>query len=505
MKVYYNDFDKKACAWLKELIKDGLLPKGHVDDRSIIDIKPEELEDYDQVHLFAGIGGWAHALELAKWPSNRRVWNGSCPCQPWSCAGRGKGKKDPRHLWPEFRRLIEACKPPEIFGEQVASSKGRLWLADVRSDLESLGYEVAAADLCAGAVGAPHIRQRLFFVARLESEKEKLSVKQEDASRFDGLFEEADKKVDACPRVQIQVEGMGDEGGRPDSGDQGHGYKGEALRLADADGERRAGERVLLREEDGERGGRLQRQEGRQGQADLSEAPRSGKDGGRTREGGVADSERTERGQDDERGRLHEGREKDPSGPRGGGEDGGRSSRRRSGMGDANKSRREACVPVAFGTEEGSQRSEEPGSLGKSSEGGMADADEGRRGTSGGREGILGEVSEEGPDQSLPPAQSGSYGHRTWTQEEEGRIRRFRAWSDSVWHNCKDERQRRIPTEPELFPVAYGLPSGRVGLLRGAGNAIVVQVAAVFVMAYLEMTDVEPVEIEKNEPPSMFD
>ncbi len=98
-------------------------------------------------------------------PEDRLVWTGSCPCQPFSCAGKQKGTQDERHLWPEFRRLITECHPPIIFGEQVASKLGREWLAGVRADLEALGYAVGAADLCAAGATAPHLRQRLYWVA----------------------------------------------------------------------------------------------------------------------------------------------------------------------------------------------------------------------------------------------------------------------------------------------------------------------------------------------------
>lgn len=165
MRAYYNDNDPRAAAWLRELIADGLLPPGDVDERSIADVAGADLQGYVQCHFFAGIGGWPYALRLAGWPDDQPVWTGSCPCQPFSCAGKRKGTEDKRHLWPEFYRLIAECRPPVIFGEQVASKDGRLWLAGVRADLEALGYAVGAADLCAAGIGAPHIRQRLFWVA----------------------------------------------------------------------------------------------------------------------------------------------------------------------------------------------------------------------------------------------------------------------------------------------------------------------------------------------------
>jgi DNA (cytosine-5)-methyltransferase 1 len=167
MAVYYNEIDPKAAAWLRELMKDGLIPEGGIDERSIKDVRPEDVRGFDQCHFFAGIGGWAEALRLAEW-GDRPVWTGSCPCQPFSCAGKRKGEKDERHLWPAFRALIAQCRPPTVFGEQVASADGREWLARVRADLEALGYAVGAADLCAASIGAPHIRQRLYWVANAQ-------------------------------------------------------------------------------------------------------------------------------------------------------------------------------------------------------------------------------------------------------------------------------------------------------------------------------------------------
>lgn len=173
MSVYYNDNDPKCCAWLRELIIDGLIPAGVVDCRSITDIDPESLAGFTQCHFFAGIGGWPLALSIVGWPSDREVWTGSCPCQPFSCAGKGKGVEDERHLWPAFRQLVEKCRPSTIFGEQVASRAGREWLAGVRADLEALGYVVGSADLCAASVGAPHIRQRLWWVADTKSQHDR--------------------------------------------------------------------------------------------------------------------------------------------------------------------------------------------------------------------------------------------------------------------------------------------------------------------------------------------
>lgn len=163
--AYYNENDPFAAAWLDLLIIDGLIAPGYVDRRSIADVQPEDLKEFSQCHFFAGIGGWSYALRLAGVSDDTPVWTGSCPCQPFSQAGQRKGTADKRHLWPEFARLIRAAHPATIFGEQVASKDGREWLAGVFADLEGVGYSRAGADLCAAGVGAPHIRQRLYWMA----------------------------------------------------------------------------------------------------------------------------------------------------------------------------------------------------------------------------------------------------------------------------------------------------------------------------------------------------
>ncbi len=182
MAVYYNDADPAACAWLRELISAGLLPAGEVDERSILKVEPADLRGFAQCHFFAGIGGWPYALRLAGVAKELSVWTGSPPCQPFSQAGQRKGQDDDRHLAPAFLRLVAACRPELVFGEQVASAAvlgpvgsaartaaedpaGWAWFDALAADLEAASYAVAAADLPAAGIGAPHIRQRLFFGA----------------------------------------------------------------------------------------------------------------------------------------------------------------------------------------------------------------------------------------------------------------------------------------------------------------------------------------------------
>lgn len=165
MTAYYNEFNPKAAAMLRQLIKDGLIAPGDVDERSIEDVRPDDLKPYTQCHFFAGIGGWSVALRLAGWPDDRPVWTGSCPCQPFSTAGKGKGKADERHLWPMWFRLIRESRPPVVYGEQVSAAIRHGWWDDVADDLEGEGYATRAEIRPASSVGKPHKRDRLWFVA----------------------------------------------------------------------------------------------------------------------------------------------------------------------------------------------------------------------------------------------------------------------------------------------------------------------------------------------------
>ncbi|MCG9076229.1 DNA cytosine methyltransferase [Laribacter hongkongensis] len=168
MTAYYNELDPYAAQWLRNLIKAGHIAPGDVDERSIEDVHPDDLTGYTQCHFFAGIGIWSHALRQAGWPDDRPVWTGSCPCQPFSAAGRRLGVTDKRHLWPHFYHLISKHRPVTVIGEQVASPDGLDWLDTVSADMENAGYAVGAADLCAAGVGAPHIRQRLYWLAHAD-------------------------------------------------------------------------------------------------------------------------------------------------------------------------------------------------------------------------------------------------------------------------------------------------------------------------------------------------
>ena len=184
MKVWYNEFDPFAASWLERLIAHGLLPHGFVDRRSIVDVEPRDLIGYDQLHFFAGIGGWPLALRMAGWDDCMPVVTASLPCQPFSAAGKRSGFADERHLWPVFFEFVKKRGFERILGEQVSSKDGLQWFDTVQADLESQNYAVAAFDLCAAGVQAQHLRQRLFFVADAQSSIRGLSVRQEQGKDF---------------------------------------------------------------------------------------------------------------------------------------------------------------------------------------------------------------------------------------------------------------------------------------------------------------------------------
>ena len=403
VEVYYNEHDPKAAAWLRELMARDLIPRGVVDERDIRSISADEMRTYRTVHLFAGIGGWAYALRLAGWPDDRPVWTGSCPCQPFSSAGRRKGKDDARHLWPDMLRLVRECRPAIVFGEQVASKDGRGWLAGVRVDLEGLGYAVGAADLCAAGVGAPgegrilrggevayeritvgapHVRQRLFWVAN------PIGV---------GCERRADAGGPDCEGSPVGCQGV------PDA--QRCGVSGE---LADA-----ANARRLRGEDPGASGSDAGEREAAQGRraAGLCEPQRSVATGGTAGVVGDTGSEHDQY----KPGRL-------PAAEGAG-----------AGRGDSGPTSTSPTSGVAH-----------PASWGRA----KTDPFSRRAAT--------------GVGVSIP---SGGF------------------WSEFDLIPCRDGKARRV--EPGTFPLADGIP-GRVGLLRGYGNAIVPQVAAEFVRAYCE-------------------
>jgi DNA (cytosine-5)-methyltransferase 1 len=129
------------------------------------------------------------------------ILTGGFPCQPYSTAGKRLGKDDERHLWPEMLRVIRETSPRYVVGENVrglTNWNGGLVFDEVQADLEALGYEVLPFILPACAVGAPHRRDRVWFIANSHGAttedngradvKKKVEIWREDESDVSGKF-----------------------------------------------------------------------------------------------------------------------------------------------------------------------------------------------------------------------------------------------------------------------------------------------------------------------------
>lgn len=229
-RAYYNEFDPAAAAWLRWLIDNGRIAPGEVDSRSITEVQPDDLIGFTQCHFFAGIGGWSYAARLAGWPDDRPLWTGSCPCQPFSVAGKGGGVDDARHLWPDFFRLIGARRPPVVMGEQVAGSAGYGWLDGVRADLAGEGYASRGVDVPACAVDAPHIRSRLWWCALADADRQRRRVRYDQARAIDDRSQSQDRDgVDLGNAVSARLEGQRGDG------ENGQGRAGPARPTAAPD------------------------------------------------------------------------------------------------------------------------------------------------------------------------------------------------------------------------------------------------------------------------------
>ena len=442
--TYYNDNDAFAVDRLHELMTGGLIPLGEIDNRDIREVQPGDLRGFTRVHLFAGIAGWEVARQLAGWRDDRPLWTASCPCPPFSVAGkpiacplcestnlvwcpRRTGfcicaecdhawLADARHLWPEVWRLVAECRPTAIYGEQVASPVGWDWLAGVRASLEIAGYAVTAEGIPASAVGAPHARSRIWWNGRV-------------------LVHPARGCARPCTEAGSDPPSVGRRGREPG----GSGRAGRELGDAAVNGS------GSLFGQPGE-GPRPQ---------EPARGPSAGGPGapGRAAPEPERPSEARRVADADRRGR--EPREQAGSAARHG-EAALAGSGDRGELGDADRARLQG--PLERRERPDEQPARPAGPLG-----GLDDADDTLRLP----ERVL-------PSGAIPATPAGG------------------PWSDSVWIPCDDETEdgytvwRR--TQSEIWPLAAGVP-GRVGLLRTIGNSIVPQVAAAFIQATMEEDD----------------
>jgi len=119
---------------------------------------------WENVPIYGDIKELTYEKLKANGINNIDIITGGYPCQPFSVAGRKKGEEDPRHLWPEYFRLIKECRPTWVIGENV-SGHIKLGLDTVLSDLESEGYSTRTFSISAASIGANHKRERVWIVA----------------------------------------------------------------------------------------------------------------------------------------------------------------------------------------------------------------------------------------------------------------------------------------------------------------------------------------------------
>jgi DNA (cytosine-5)-methyltransferase 1 len=120
---------------------------------------------HDDIHTLT----YEKIKEQSRWDESKTtILVGGFPCQPYSAAGKRLGKEDDRHLWPQMLRIIREVKPAYVVGENVfglVNWSGGLVFEEVQADLEAEGYEVQPYILPAASVGAPHRRDRVWFIA----------------------------------------------------------------------------------------------------------------------------------------------------------------------------------------------------------------------------------------------------------------------------------------------------------------------------------------------------
>lgn len=163
--AYYNEIDPYCCRVLRKQIAAGNLPAGDVDERDIRDVRTSDLAGYGAVHLFAGIGGIPLGLRMGGMADDFPIITGGFPCQDISNAGKRAGIDGARSgLWSEYARIVRDVRPAYVLVENVAALLGR-GISRVLGDLAEIGYDAEWHCIPAAAVGAPHIRDRVFILA----------------------------------------------------------------------------------------------------------------------------------------------------------------------------------------------------------------------------------------------------------------------------------------------------------------------------------------------------
>ena len=180
-----------------------------------------DIEDYCQkvlnkhwphVPIFSDIKELNYETLRAKGINNIDIITGGYPCQPFSVAGRKKGEQDPRHLWPEYFRLVKELRPTWVIGENV-SGHIKQGLDTVLENLESEGYSTRTFSISASSIGANHKRERVWILAhsgRSLREGSKLGreneneIRKENANQFERSSSTSQSNVANSERERLQ-------------------------------------------------------------------------------------------------------------------------------------------------------------------------------------------------------------------------------------------------------------------------------------------------------------
>ncbi len=449
--AWYNEPDPFKAAVIREAIKAGAIADGVVDERSIKDVRASDLVEYTQCHFFAGGGFWSLALRRAGWPDDRHVWTGSCPCPSFSAAGKGGGFDDPRHLWPDWEKLIRECRPATIFGEQADDSIGYGWLDLVQTDLEAQAYAVGKVVLGTCSVGGADIRQRLYFVAYAAG-----SRYERRRSGEAGVRREARQQPERLRDVDL----LGDTPNR------GCGIVGDA-------GEPGSGGHADGAEQSGGMGHTFGAGlEGHRGDGKVGDKP------GREREveaGHAAPSGESRRLGDPDGHGCEPRRQTEPPAGYGSSLDTA-AGECVDGMEDSERERLDPRSTPGAGFQSGDALAEYGG-------GSLALADASGIGRQR-RQGAPARSVNDRSDARRVEDHDGSLCLRQVGDERYSRSSPLNGpWRDADWLLCRDGKWR--PVESGTFPLAHGDPC-RVGRLRLYGDAINIEVATAWIKAYLE-------------------
>ena len=162
------------------------------------------------------------------------IITGGFPCQPFSVAGKQKGTSDDRHLWPEMFRIIKAFKPRFVIGENVrgiVNIQDGVVFETVCTNLEDEGYEVQPFNIPAAGVGAPHRRERIWFIAVREDVANTIG---NDEGREISRSDEETRRIQEEHRTEHSTTGKSSRTSEVRNGD--NGYETTESNVADTEG-----------------------------------------------------------------------------------------------------------------------------------------------------------------------------------------------------------------------------------------------------------------------------